>query len=157
MKLRAPSIPLVTVDPYFSIWSPNETINFKETQHWTGAKNNIHGFVNIDGEELQFLGYYRNAKKLPQVSLDIDALSTVAVFENTKIKLTARFTTPLLPNDLNLFTRPVSYMSVTYEKKDPAVKEVSIKVLAGDSLCLNLRNEKPTVTEELSLPPRLPT
>ena len=150
MKLRAPSIPLVTVDPYFSIWSPNEIINFKETQHWTGAKNNIHGFVNIDGEELQFLGYYRNAKKMPQVSLDIDALSTVAVFENAKIKLTARFTTPLLPDDLNLFTRPVSYMSVTYSKKDPTVKEVSIKVLAGDSLCLNHRNEKPTVTEELS-------
>ena len=150
MKLRAPSIPLVTVDPYFSIWSPNETINYKETQHWTGAKNNIHGFVNIDGEELQFLGYYRNAKKIPQVSLDIDALSTKAVFENAKIKLSVRFTTPLLPDDLNLFTRPVSYMSVTYAKKDPTVKEVNIKVLAGDSLCLNIRNEKPTVTEELS-------
>ena len=150
MKLRAPSIPLITVDPYFSIWSPNETLNFKETQHWTGAKNPIHGFINIDGEELQFLGYYRNAKKIPQVSLDINALSTTAIYENAKIKLTVRFTTPLLPDDLNLFTRPVSYMAVSCVKKNPNVKNVNVRVLVSDALCLNRINEKPTVTEELS-------
>ncbi|MBQ3016832.1 MAG: DUF4965 domain-containing protein [Clostridia bacterium] len=151
MKLRAPSIPLITVDPYFSVWAPNEKLNFKETQHWTGAKNDIHGYVIIDGEELSFLGYYRNIKKIPQTSLEIDALSTKATFENDKIKLTVRFMTPLLPDDLDLLTRPVSYMAVSYEKKDESVKDVSVKVLVGDSLCLNRRNEKPTVTESVKL------
>ena len=150
MKLRVPSIPLITVDPYFSVWSPNEVINFKETQHWTGAKNDVHGYVIIDGELYSFLGYYRNAKKIRQISLDIDALSTKCVFENDKIKLHVNFMTPLLPTDLNLFTRPVSYMSVSYEKKDASVKDVSVKLMIGDSLCLNRRNEKATVTEEMT-------
>ena len=147
MKLRAPSIPLITIDPYFSVWAPNEKINFKETQHWTGAKNDIRGFVVIDGEEYSFLGYYRNAKKINQTSIEIDALSTKCTFENDKIKLCVRFMTPLLPNDLNLLTRPVSYMGVTYEKKDDSIKNVSIKVCVGDSLCLNHRKEKPTKVE----------
>ena len=150
MKLRAPSIPLITVDPYFSVWSPNEVINFKEAQHWTGAKNDVRGYVIIDGEEYSFLGYYRNSKKIRQVSLDIDALSTKCVFENDKIKLHVNFMTPLLPPDLGLFTRPVSYMSVKYEKKDHNVNDVSVKVMIGDSLCLNRRKEKPTVTEEMT-------
>ena len=151
MKLRAPSIPLITVDPYFPVWSPNEKINFKETQHWTGAKNDLHGYVVIDGEELSFLGYYRNIKKIPQTSLEIDALSTKVTFENEKIKLNVRFMTPLIPTDLNLLTRPVSFMNVSYEKKDNSVQNVSIKVFVGDSLCLNRRSEKPTVTESVKL------
>ena len=150
MKLRAPSIPLITIDPYFSVWSPNEVINFKETQHWTGTKNDIHGLVVIDGEEYSFLGYNRNYKKIRQISLAIDALSTKCVFENDKIKLHVDFMTPLLPDDLNLLTRPVSYMGVTYEKKNDSVKNVSVKLMIGDSLCLNCRSEKPTVTEEMT-------
>ena len=148
MKLRAPSVPLITVDPYFSVWSPYEILNHRETKHWTGSVNDLHGYVVVDGEEYAFLGYFRNDKKIPQTSLDIDALSTKYTFENDKVKLNVRFMTPLLPDDLTHLTRPVSYMSVTYEKKNPLVKDVSVKVLVGDSLCLNKRNEKPTVTEE---------
>ena len=151
MKLRAPSIPLITVDPYFSVWAPNEHLNYKDAQHWTGAKNDVRGFVIIDGEEFAFLGYYRNVKKIKQTSLEIDALSTKCTFENEKIKLSVRFMTPLLPNDLNLLTRPVSYMGITYEKKDSSVGEVSVKVCVGDSLCLNRRNEKPTKIETVNL------
>lgn len=151
MKLRAPSVPIFTVDPYFSVWSPSEKVNYKELQHWTGAKNDVHGIVTIDGEEFSFLGYDRNKKKIPQVSLDIDALSTKCVFENERIRLHVNFMTPLLPDDLDLFTRPVSYMGVTYEKKDKTVGTVSVKLLIGDSLCLNRRAESPTVTEMADL------
>ncbi len=148
MKLRAPSVPLITVDPYFSVWSPYQVLNYRETQHWTGAKNDILGYVIIDGEEYIFLGYNRNAKKITQTSLDIDALSTKYTFENEKIKLSVRFMTPLILTDLELLTRPVSYMSVSYEKKNPDVSNVSVKIHVGDSLCLNRRKESPTVVSE---------
>ena len=148
MKLRAPAIPLITVDPYFSVWAPNEILNYKEFEHWTRSKNDIYGRIFIDGVEYSFLGYHRNIKKIKQVSLDITALSTKVVYENEKIKLYVNFTTPALLNDYNVLTRPVSYMSVKYEKKDASVKEVSVKVMIGDSLCLNKRKEANVVIEE---------
>ena len=85
LKLRAPAIPLITVDPYFSVWAADSVINHSKTEHWSGKGNSIIGTVNIDGEKFLFLGYHRDIKKIAQVSLDIDALSTTAVFENEKI------------------------------------------------------------------------
>ena len=82
MKLRAPAIPLITVDPYFSVWSRDTLLNAAPTMHWTGANNTIIGVVVVDGKTYSFLGYERNLHKLNQVSLDITALSTVAVFDN---------------------------------------------------------------------------
>lgn len=39
-------------------------------------------------------------------------------------------------------------MCVKYEKKDSSVNEVSVKVMMGDSLCLNKRKEAPVTIEE---------
>ena len=57
MKLRAPAVPLITVDPYFSIWSPDEKLNVTQTVHWTGKSNSIIGTVLVDGVEYSFLGW----------------------------------------------------------------------------------------------------
>lgn len=149
MKLRAPAIPLITVDPYFSVWAADSQINHAKTEHWCGKGNSIIGTVNIDGEELLFLGYHRDIKKMAQVSLDIDALSTTAVFENEKTALTARFMTPLLPDDYRLMTRPVSYMEVSWENKDGKEHEVSINVAVSEELCLDDPREIEVVTEEI--------
>ena len=82
MKLRAPAIPLITVDPYFSVWSRDENLNYAKTVHWTGKINSIIGSVLVDGVEFSFFGYHRNLRKLPQVSLEITALSTTVTCEN---------------------------------------------------------------------------
>ena len=37
--LRLPSVPLVVSDPYFSIWSPYNTLNEGCTRNWTDAEN----------------------------------------------------------------------------------------------------------------------
>ncbi len=141
MKLRAPAIPLITVDPYFSIWSFDERLNVAQTMHWTGRSNSIIGTVLVDGAEYSFLGYNRDLYKMNQTALEIDALSTKAVFENGKIRLTATFTTPVLPDDYRLLTRPVSYMELSYESIDGAEHAVVAKVKGCEELCLNKPKE----------------
>jgi hypothetical protein len=67
MKLRAPSIPLITTDPYFTIWSPCEVVNYEPTQHWTGKNNSIIGTAIIDGEKYTFLGKIATCPALVEV------------------------------------------------------------------------------------------
>ena len=146
MKLRAPAVPLITVDPYFSIWSPETTLNAATTMHWTGKSNSILGTVTVDGKTYSFLGYNQNLHKMRQVSLDIDALTTTAVFEVAEITLTVALTTPLLPDDLHRLSRPVSYMAVSYAAKDGKQHEVTMSVIASEELCLDRAKQCPIVT-----------
>ena len=151
MKLRAPSVPLITIDPYFSVWSPDCNLNHTKTEHWSAKGNSIIGTVEVDGEKSLFLGYNQNVKKILQVSLDIDALSTTAVFENDKIILTAKFLTPLIPDNYRLLTRPVSYLEIGCEYKDGKPHDVKVDIAASEELCLEEPNNIEPVTEKLSI------
>ena len=147
MKLRAPAIPLITVDPYFSVWAVNEKLNYEPTRHWTGETHALFGTVITDGVEESFVGYHRDYKKMKQTEMDIDALSTRYTFENGKIRLFVKFMTPLLIDDFALMSRPVSYMVLKYESKDGKAHDVRFSVSASDAICLNHGREVPVVAE----------
>lgn len=151
MKLRPPSTPLITVDPYFSVWSQGEELNHSYTLHWTGVPHSITGSVVIDGVPYGFLGYDRNVKKIKQTSKDFDALSTYYTFENEKVKLIVRFTSPLLIDDLYLLSRPISYLSVKCKKKDASIKRISIIIGVEKWICLDRHHQSPVTFTELSI------
>ena len=150
MKLRAPAIPIITVDPYFSIWSPDENINYKKTMHWTGKPNPLVGIVTVDGKQYDFLGYDGGYHKIRQVSLEIEAMSTTAVYANDEIEITACYTTPLLMDDFHIMTRPVSYMTASYRSLDGKAHDVRLSVSARQEVCLDTVNQSPVVTEAVS-------
>ncbi len=53
---KAPAYPLITHDPYFSIWSVSDRLNEFSTKHWTGADQSLTGFVKVDNTLYRFLG-----------------------------------------------------------------------------------------------------
>jgi len=53
---KAPAYPLVTHDPYFSIWSFSDKLNESATKHWTGTDHSLLGYVSVDGNLYKFLG-----------------------------------------------------------------------------------------------------
>jgi hypothetical protein len=52
----APAYPLITHDPYFSIWSGTDELNSSATAHWTGASQSMTGLVKVDGVTYRVLG-----------------------------------------------------------------------------------------------------
>ena len=47
---RPPAVPLITHDPYFSIWSPYNLLSEGATSHWTGTAQSLSSMANIDGK-----------------------------------------------------------------------------------------------------------
>ena len=151
MKLRAPAYPLINVDPYFTVWSMADRLHDVPVKHWTGSDNTLIGICSVDGEEKLFMGVCDGRPKMEQVSVDVTALTTTYVFTDDKIDLTVRFTTPLLPDDLALMTRPVGYIALSYKSVDGQDHTVTASVLASEEFVMNKKGDDTTEREILSV------
>lgn len=109
---RPPAVPLVTHDPYFSVWSMADKLTDENTKHWTGAQQPIAGLVRIDGVAYRFMGATpRDVPAMQQISLTVKATSTNYIFESAGVRLAVSFFTPAFPQDLAILSRPVTYLS----------------------------------------------
>jgi len=55
-EIRPAAVPLVTVDPYFSVWSFCDSLNDSLTVHWTGRENPLVCYARVDGVTYCVLG-----------------------------------------------------------------------------------------------------
>ena len=111
---RPPAVPLIAHDPYFSVWSAADKLTDRDTTHWTGARQPITGLARIDGKTYRFMGADpREVPAMEQVSLSVTATHTVYQFRGGQVDLTLTFFTPAFPRDLDLLSRPVTYLTVT--------------------------------------------
>lgn len=135
MKIKkAAAVPLITHDPYFSIWSASDELNDSTPMHWSGARQNMSGFLIIDGAPFCFLGKNESFPKLQQTKVEITPTSTMYQFEHKKMNLTVTFTSPLLPDDPVLLSRPCSYIRIDGTLNSPANARV-LFTLSSDIIC----------------------
>ena len=104
---RTPATPLVLHDPYFSVWSFDDKLTAGPTRHWTGTVQQLNGTIRIDGENFRFIGNGQE-QALPQISRALWPTRTIYDFEGAGIHLTATFLTPARPEDLDIFSRPIT-------------------------------------------------
>ncbi len=110
---RPPAVPLVTIDPFTSVWSLADRLTDDWPRHWTGTKMALYGVIRVDGVAYRFMGgpeFLDRAAE--QVSLTVEATRTLYVFRCGPVELDVTFTTPLLVDDLDLLSRPASYLTL---------------------------------------------
>ncbi len=124
---RPPAVPLVTHDPYFSIWSMADHLTDRPTEHWTGTAQSLCGLVRVDGKTYRVMGRDpRGAPALEQVNVKVLPTHTVYEFQGAGIALTLSFLTPALPDDLDVLSRPVTYLTWTIRSTDSGVHKVQV-------------------------------
>ncbi|WP_183578229.1 glutaminase domain-containing protein [Mucilaginibacter sp. X5P1] len=132
---KAPAYPLITHNPYFSIWSTSDSLNTATTTHWTGKNQPLLGFIKVDDQIYRFMGkgdeVHKTIKLAEQRDVEINATQTIYKFVCGSADLQLTFTSPLLISDLALLSRPVSY--ITYDVKSNDGKPHKIKVLFSAS------------------------
>jgi hypothetical protein len=125
--LRPPAVPLVAHDPYFSIWSAADRLTDVWPSHWTGKRNAMQSMVRVDGKTFRLMGPEpKEVPALTQTSLEVLPTRTIYSFANSQIHVSLTFTTPALPDDLDILARPVTYLTWQAASLDGQPHEVSL-------------------------------
>lgn len=140
---RPPSVPLIVHDPLFSIWSDADQLTDDATRHWTHVRNSLVCLVRVDGKSYRLMGGTpANVPPLPQKSLVVTPTRTLYEFEGAGVAVDFAFMTPALPDDLDVLTRPVTYLTWTVHSTDGAEHAVSIYDSTSAELTVNDPGEK---------------
>ncbi|HIQ21275.1 MAG TPA: DUF4965 domain-containing protein [Planctomycetes bacterium] len=125
--LRPPAVPLVTHDPYFSVWSFGDRLAQDWPRHWTGKVHALCSMIRVDGRTYRLMGLEaRDAPAARQTALRVLPTRTRYEFDAGGVRVSLVFTTPLLPEDLDLMARPVTYLTWTVRSADGRDHEVAL-------------------------------
>jgi hypothetical protein len=140
---RPPDTPLITHNPYFSVWSNTDKLTDSDTTHWTGKPQPIAGLIRIDGTPYRFMGKRPDEiPAMPQTAHSLTATHTDYEFAQGGVTLALDFFTPALTSDLDLFSRPVTYISWHVTSADGAPHRVSVLLDVDPLIAVNDRSEQ---------------
>ena len=145
-QVRPPATPLVTHNPSFSIWSDTDNLTDSPTVHWTGKPQPLAGLLRVDGKTMRFMG--RDPRGLPamqQTSLTVTPTHTRYTFTASGVQLDLTFFTPTIFSDLDILSRPVTYVSFTVKSTDGKPhNDVSVLFDVGPIIAVNAPGEAVT-------------
>ncbi len=137
-QMRPPAVPLIAHNPYFSVWSMENNLTDGPTRHWTGAEQPFTGMVRIDQKTYRFMGRWpEELPALHQASVAVTPTHTRYTFDGSGIALELTFLTPALPDDLDVLSRPVTYITWTAHSTDSASHDVTVFLDVDPRIAVN--------------------
>ncbi len=140
---RPPAVPLVACDPYFSIWSPADQLTDADTVHWTGKPHRLTALARIDGHAFRLMGTQpAGVPAMEQVDRQVLPTRTTYRFAASGVTVDMTFLTPSLPDDIDLLSRPVTYVCFDLQATDGQSHAVQLYLDAGAELAVNTGNQQ---------------
>jgi hypothetical protein len=140
---RPPAVPLVTSDPYLSVWSEADHLTDDVTRHWTHHPHALISLIRVDGTASRLMGHEPDSvPAMPQTGLEVTPTRSIYRFADAKVRVTLTFMTPALPDDLDVLSWPLSYITWTVASADGAPHEVSLYDSTSSELAVNKTDEK---------------
>lgn len=140
---RPPAVPLVTFDPHTSIWSCADRLTDDWPRHWTGTKMSLYAVVRIDDVAFRLMGGPEwLGRAAEQVSLVVHATRTAYVFRAKGVEIALDFVTPLLADDLDLLSRPVTYLRFAARSLDGRPHSIQGYMDMTGEIAVNLPHER---------------
>ena len=136
-QMRPPAAPLITIDPYFSIWSTSDELSADWPHHWTGTIHALQSMVRVDGTAYRIMGTMPKIDTVTQKSLTVLPTRTVYELAAGPVDLTLTFMTPALPDDLDVLSRPVGYITWRAVSRDGKQHQVQLYFDHSGELAVN--------------------
>ncbi len=141
-SFRPPAVPLVTSDPYLSIWSEADRLTDDVTRHWTHRPHKLTSLITVDGKDYRLMGSEpETVPALPQTSVTVTPTRSIYTFADSEITVTLTFMTPLLPDDLDVLARPVTYLTWRVGSVDGRSHRVVVEETMSSSIAINAPTE----------------
>ncbi len=138
-----PATPLVACDPYFSIWSQSPNITDVDTTHWTGKSQRLTSHAVVDGKAYRLIGLRPSAApSLKQKSQQVTPTRSIYVLEGAGVEVTLTFMTPALPEDIDLLSRPITYLTYDVRSIDGRQHSVRLYFDASGELTVNTPDQQ---------------
>ena len=130
--LRPPAVPLIACDPYLSVWSCADKLTDDVTRHWTNAEHSLVSLIRVDGHAYRLMGKEpADVPAMPQESVRVLPTRTIYQFKNEAVAVTLTFLTPSLPDELDVLSWPLTYL--TWDVKSVDGKEHAVSVYDSTS------------------------
>src|SRR6476646_5077833 len=140
---RPSSVPLVACDPYFSVWSNADKLTDDVTRHWTKTPQSLVSLIRVDGHVMRLMGKEpADVPAMEQVSLEVLPTRSIYQFKSETVHLTLTFMTPGLPDELDVLSRPLTYLTWDVRSVDGKEHTVSVYDATSSQLAVNTPDQK---------------
>src|SRR5882757_6757381 len=141
---RPPAAPLIANDPYFSVWSMADKLTDAPTKHWSEAAQPMTGLIRIDGHPFRWMGTQPRQRPslsridaMQQDALEVTPLHTRYRLSASGVELRVSFFTPSFPQQLDVLSRPVTYLTWSARSTDSSAHQVELLLDVSPQIAVN--------------------